>query len=523
MPHQQSRHSRRNLCESNRESAASPAHALYYHALDPPHLMPLMQSPPSLESSPRKRPHPLSPSPDSVDKPHSHPKRRRFWDSLSYIHLTRAAIAELNRRSIEESTAPVVDELPRSLPDIQHYARHGGPDLTDLRNYSLPTDSATSQSDSTYPDTMAKKKGATMADSSGVSKGKHKTKGQGGQGGKSTKTGTTPSSSKTKNSSVYDQNFEQCLIDHHIFPPGYLRPQDEQFLPAPVNISDIQEVLQARRPSLDSLAYDSDWRSFVKQHHASKLEIDVMKREFPLIQGGDDGSMGTFPWNNLNPLFDPDEDDEDKKLTAGNPDIYYGTRPELVDRRIRKTLDKFIIPSVSPGRPIVPNFAVAIKAPGGNVNVAKKQVTYDGALCARAMLHLASYGHPELDYHGLAHVITSRYQDGTLHLYACHVGPPQNKGAPGPDGLPEYITTSLCSFAMTNSVKTFCEGAAAYRNARDWCKEQRDILVRAATAAIPPPAGPQVHTPSTSPQSAGPVRRSSRVTKPAGKKPGNAQ
>ncbi|KKZ63511.1 hypothetical protein EMCG_02170 [[Emmonsia] crescens] len=40
--------------------------------------------------------------------------------------------------------------------------------------------------------------------------------------------------------------------------------------------------------------------------------------------------------------------------------------------------------------------------------------------------------------------------------------------------------TPLRSFAMTNNPDTFRSGACAYRNARDWAKEQRDELIKSA-------------------------------------------
>jgi hypothetical protein len=38
--------------------------------------------------------------------------------------------------------------------------------------------------------------------------------------------------------------------------------------------------------------------------------------------------------------------------------------------------------------------------------------------------------------------------------------------------------TQLGAYAMTRNRETFCEGATAYRNARDWTKEQRDEAIR---------------------------------------------
>jgi hypothetical protein len=47
-------------------------------------------------------------------------------------------------------------------------------------------------------------------------------------------------------------------------------------------------------------------------------------------------------------------------------------------------------------------------------------------------------------------------------------------------GQPEYQMTQLRTFAMTDSAETFRKGVTAYRNARDWAKEQRDKAIEEA-------------------------------------------
>ncbi len=47
-------------------------------------------------------------------------------------------------------------------------------------------------------------------------------------------------------------------------------------------------------------------------------------------------------------------------------------------------------------------------------------------------------------------------------------------------GQSEYYMTQLRSFAMTDTAEIFRQGATAYRNARDWVKEQRDEVIKRA-------------------------------------------
>ncbi|KAI9707894.1 MAG: hypothetical protein M1820_004500 [Bogoriella megaspora] len=48
----------------------------------------------------------------------------------------------------------------------------------------------------------------------------------------------------------------------------------------------------------------------------------------------------------------------------------------------------------------------------------------------------------------------------------------------GPSGRQEYYTHLIDSWAMNGNIQSFRDGAAAFRNLRDWAKEQRDEAIR---------------------------------------------
>ena len=71
-----------------------------------------------------------------------------YWDSLSKLWLTRRALKELNRRN-RQTASPVktgsirrrglsgeLAALKSCSPPLKRFARHGGPDLCDLRGAS---------------------------------------------------------------------------------------------------------------------------------------------------------------------------------------------------------------------------------------------------------------------------------------------------------------------------------------------------------------------------------------------------
>ena len=76
-------------------------------------------------------------------------KNTTYWDSLSKLWLTRRALDELNRRN-RQRASPVRIAIARNLDlgdeptlsknllkNLKSFARHGGPDLRDLRGVSL--------------------------------------------------------------------------------------------------------------------------------------------------------------------------------------------------------------------------------------------------------------------------------------------------------------------------------------------------------------------------------------------------
>ena len=77
------------------------------------------------------------------------------------------------------------------------------------------------------------------------------------------------------------------------------------------------------------------------------------------------------------------------------------------------------------------------------------------------------------------------YQAPQIHSFAKRLEPkllPIQPSSPG--GRPEYCMSQLRSFAMTDTAETFRQGVTAYRNARDWTKEQRDEAIKQANERV---------------------------------------
>lgn len=254
-------------------------------------------------------------------------------------------------------------------------------------------------------------------------------------------------------------------------------------------------MLAQRRPSISlSISLEEVYEEFIQ------ADIDVFKEDqgmesvLPIIKGKITNAKcgaGRVPFTNLNHLVD-------SKLVPGNSDLYYGARPEQLNRKIRDELSSQIIPSTQVDLPIVPNFFLAAKGPDGFISVAGRQACYDGALGARGIHSLQSYGQDEPTYDNNAYTILSIYHGGTLKIYTSHLAQPN-----GPGSRPEYYMNQLDTFAMTGNANSFRQGLTAFRNARDWAKEQRDKAIsqvneRVNAKSQSQESPPQIEAPQTS-------------------------
>lgn len=285
---------------------------------------------------------------------------------------------------------------------------------------------------------------------------------------------------RTTSTTVYSRNFEQKLIDHGYYPEGYEYP-DGQISTEPDNWEEIDEALTRPRPSLSPSNFTkADFQKFKRaDRHASK-ENPVMASVIPIIEGdnGDPKCVGGgYPLGNFAPLIGLKPDapaDAKPELAQATPDRLYGARPEQLDRRIRDELCDQIIPSTQDSLPILPNFFLEVKGPDGSPVVVTRQACYDGALGARGIRELQTYK-GDNTYDNKAYTITSTYIAGMLKIYTHHITPSKVQGRDF-----EYITTQLTAYAMTGDHETFVRGASAYRNLRDWAKEQRDRSINDA-------------------------------------------
>ncbi|CAK7238290.1 hypothetical protein SEUCBS140593_010516 [Sporothrix eucalyptigena] len=387
-----------------------------------------------------------------------------FWDGLSKLQLTRKAVAEHNRRlRLQQHPSPSLrrceaheraEQLAHTLlaSGLARFARHGGPNLTDLRGYPHPA---------TNPRPL-------VAMSAGHSLQSEATKSTDPASTLPTSVTTkTTKTTKTKKSTPYNRDFEVHLTDHGILPVYSSQKPD---------LTNIQVALAVPRPSLSPSTFsESAFEKFQESNNRAKDEDDVMANVLPTILGTHQPSQASARntvFRNLAPLTDG-------TIVPAAPDIYYGAHPEELCRPVREALGSFLIPSTMQEKPLAPNFFVEAKGPEGSAAVATRQARYDGAIGSRAMHILQNHGEEEPKYDNQAYTYSSTYHGGTgtLHLYAHHTTAPTSEGE-----RPKFHMTKIRGFDMTDTRETFVLGATAFRNARDLAKKHRDNFIQAANA-----------------------------------------
>ncbi|KAH7148314.1 hypothetical protein EDB81DRAFT_841935 [Dactylonectria macrodidyma] len=403
--------------------------------------------------------------PGKVEKQKIHPPDfppPRYFDNLSQKYLTKFMLRELDRRNTEarrssdqlqQPTRPCTrltvarwkDTHPpaerwveecnsKTLKHIRRYAKHGGPDLADLRGVSN-----TCRLKSNFG---RRKRFSDYLHS-----------------------GRTKPMMHTKGDTPYDANFRQHIADHGIFTVGY-KYLDGRPLPKPENFKEILEALAKPRASLNEFS-EEDYDKHADIITNVSNEKHVMNSVITCLEG--DATENKFISGGVR--FRNLSDITDGTLGDGTPDQYHGARPEQLHRTIRQELNKSIIPSTRKDLPITPNFFLEAKGPGGTLGVAILQACYYGALGARGIHNLRCYRSlASTAYDNKAYTITVTYVAETLTIYAIH---PIRV-----DERTELIMTRLCAFALNGGLKIFREAATAYRNAIDWAAQQRNLVIR---------------------------------------------
>ena len=262
---------------------------------------------------------------------------------------------------------------------------------------------------------------------------------------------------RSRSTGAYDPNFRQRMINDRIYHFGYKYP-DSRVPPKPQNWNEIQQILAVRRQSVSSSTYAEElYDKFAQTDAEVTSEDDVMGKVIPMIQSTDTNFTGNVPFNNLADMMRG-------KGHKAKPDRFYGARPEQLHLDVRDKLQALVIPALQ-SRPIAPNFFVEVKSYDGSDTVLLNQACFAGAVGARGIHSLQTYGEQTPKYDNNAYTLSATYRSGQLKIYSHHVSQPN-----GPGTQPEYYMHQLYAWALTASKETLIQGITAFRPCKRRCK-----------------------------------------------------
>ncbi|KAG8530636.1 uncharacterized protein KY384_004674 [Bacidia gigantensis] len=392
------------------------------------------------------------------------------WDQLPKVWLSDYALEEQRRRYLLADTTPAPSSSSPSasspsifstnasststtaaLGTLAQYARHGGPDLTDIRGYHKCTSSYTSLT--TMPSHTPT---GSQQDENPMSSG--------------------------QSSGPYDSNFQSRLTRFNFFPPDFDCDMGAgTCLSEPVNKDAILQQLKIPRPdlSLDSFTAD-DYKEWKRTFVQARTEGTIMRESFPALTGGMKiPSDGDLLWNNLDPLI------EGVELSQAKPDFFDGTNPLDLQVSVLDLLGNYIVPSKEGQAPCLPNFTVEVKGPRGTYDVLIRQALYDSALAERAINCVLAYVDQDVDPPNFARTLSCTFIEGHLRLYSVHrTKKPTSNERPY---VPHIHVHLVESFDLKLRREVWLQGVTAFRNARDMAKQWRDeLVVKANQKALKP-------------------------------------
>lgn len=288
--------------------------------------------------------------------------------------------------------------------------------------------------------------------------------------------GVPPHTGRSNNTSAYDQNFVTMLADSVGFPAKQYYPSEG--FPKPENASVLESIILQNNPSV-SFSQD-DFSKFVDLADEATDEDHVNDNLMPIIRGDDSDilSQKNLHSSNLAPLIGKGG------LVVDVPDYCDGVRLSSINWKIREDIGIYIQPSKNAEYPALPNFFLEVKGPAGDTMIVKRQAFYDGCMGARGMHQLRSYGkNPSAMYDNKVYTIVSTFAHGRLTMYGVW---PTAQIDPERMGDTSYHMSELGRWDLTlpDDMDGFIRGVTAFRNLRDWAKEQRDNLVETSKQTL---------------------------------------
>jgi hypothetical protein len=162
-----------------------------------------------------------------------------------------------------------------------------------------------------------------------------------------------------------------------------------------------------------------------------------------------------------------------------SPAIYYGEKPESLDPHIHQIVGKYIIPSKNSRHAVLPNFLLELSFGTICQDRAEDLALYGGIHGARGVHALQEYINSGSGYDGKAYTIAATLSISILSLYTVHLT--NCKPFDGTES-PKYYLNFLENWNIRKNLETFQKAIHAYRNMRDFMRDERRRIIGIANA-----------------------------------------
>ena len=260
---------------------------------------------------------------------------------------------------------------------------------------------------------------------------------------------------------------------------------------APDDVAEARELLNRQRES--ESPDQSDFEDYVVVTEEYKNEFGVGMAAYPFFakKTTKRGSSGYFP--RLNQIWSAVDNHLTTGLSHTQPDLVESYREIDYPSNAVETISGDLIPSSH--SEAMPAYAVEFKSSSGDMNEAKLQCAYDGALMTEGAHAIHAYmGKSDDDFYGRAQALTVSFNGRTLDFYTNHAvkisassyeesgkGVGKSAGAAtGTADAVEYHQYLLVSDDPRFSFEDFQTAYRHTRNAQDigykWATERKDAL-----------------------------------------------
>ncbi|RDL42358.1 uncharacterized protein BP5553_02337 [Venustampulla echinocandica] len=288
--------------------------------------------------------------------------------------------------------------------------------------------------------------------------------------GTESRSGTSSSSSKAKNTTTADKKFGERLWENGVrFEHPHAQP--------PKDLAEVKQYLDKDRESQS--ANGDDCQEYLDEIAQADNEDTVTTNVWPLL-AKKPRNRDLFGYNqNTNFQWTEVESAIIANISDPKPDISESFRHNQYPPEAAEALGPALAPTLYSAA--IPKFCVELKGPDGLIPSATKQAAYDGAVMVDAAWEAHQFmSKPADEFLGNTQALTGAVNGSYLHIYANHAISPQTdatnyvaaSGTIAHREKLQYHQFPLNGVLPSESLEDFKKARKTVRNAQDWARER---------------------------------------------------